>query len=1141
MPERNATCPDCGSSNVAVNGNAGFCRDCKRPFELARSAPDAGKAEAPMRIFLSYGHTEEEIVRRIKERLEARGHEVWYDASEIKAGDDWRERIAEGVTSSDGMLACISKHAFRDGGICRDEIDIAIGVRGGNIRTVLLDPEEDVELPSSISHIQWLDMALWREKLAEGEDAFKPWFEQCMKELIRVVESKESVQFQGDITTIKDNLTVAKDGSKQARLLSKPFYGREWITGEVITWLNDSSSPRICVLTGDVGVGKSAFAAHLSHWGWKLYGRVAASIFCEANRDLYNDPKVVIQTLAYLLACRIPQYRHLLIIALEKGLDLKAMDEGSLFTYLISEPFSHVIGKNDTGKEAMLVIIDGLDEAGTVERNPLAETLARYAWRLPSWMKILVTSRRIASATNPFGSGIIKLDLAGNTKANKADVRAFLKNVLFAGFGGEPDFAKAIDSVTEASDGIFLYAELMADAIKKGNLTLGKTPTEYPQGLPELFYRWFIWIFPDITEYRASFRSALGCIAIAPGGALPITELNILFGWDSNEINDFKRRMDPFLLNTTDFFGMPALAFNHAYIVQWLSSVDAGSFQSTPESAMNLMGRTFYSIAKNTPEDMTDYEAIYVLSLLDNAGMTAEANDLWNDGRTVSQSKIIAETLHGQNQFSRAIEILQMLINASDNHPAKQPFLRADILNSLSMLYDETGSHSAAEESILESLAILRQLEMNDPHARLAELSVALLNYGNHLQRVNRFSDAESIYCEALGYYRTLASEKPNHYRHGPALILDSLGVLYTTMGRLQDAEKCLFEALQINYELATSIPSYWEKVAHIALNLGSLNNAGGSPNTAEKYIKEAVSLYRKLAENSPATFNPNLSEAINRLGQVYHNTNRPSEALDAYKEALEMRRKLVESNPEAYQPALADTLVNIGNLLSDAGEVKMAGQAYQEALMIYGGLAVNDSSYMPRYATVLDNFGVLVLETGAYDLAEEDFRRALNIRRFLAKSEPEVYEPEVASSLLHLSHVLSETGRIQECMDALEESSDIYCRYAKVNPKIYEPYIADTQTDLGILLFKNGFAQQGKRALLNALNIRRNLAESNPQVFLPALAQALNNLTVVYRDGGNVIYAQQIWNVVQEISTIHDDSQIRTILQKIDRLTGII
>ncbi len=121
--------------------NLHICEDCQHEFVLE-------KVVKPMRIFLSYGHdTNEELVRRIKTDLVNRGHDVWFDKSEIKFGDDWRHSITDGILGSNRVLSFLSKHSTRDPGVCRDEIAIAIGVKGGNIQTILVESEQEVQPP----------------------------------------------------------------------------------------------------------------------------------------------------------------------------------------------------------------------------------------------------------------------------------------------------------------------------------------------------------------------------------------------------------------------------------------------------------------------------------------------------------------------------------------------------------------------------------------------------------------------------------------------------------------------------------------------------------------------------------------------------------------------------------------------------------------------------------------------------------------------------------------------------------------------------------------------------------------------------------------------------------------------------------
>lgn len=72
----NTVCPNCRQALTKV-GNFWIC-------------PEHGQVSiqpkpiSPLRIFLSYGHdASEELVRMIKIDLEKRGHDVWFDKSEI--------------------------------------------------------------------------------------------------------------------------------------------------------------------------------------------------------------------------------------------------------------------------------------------------------------------------------------------------------------------------------------------------------------------------------------------------------------------------------------------------------------------------------------------------------------------------------------------------------------------------------------------------------------------------------------------------------------------------------------------------------------------------------------------------------------------------------------------------------------------------------------------------------------------------------------------------------------------------------------------------------------------------------------------------------------------------------------------------
>ena len=292
-------CPNCSSENVVYSKKRSVhvCEDCQHAFTPVKSV-------APMRIFLSYGHdTNEELVRRIKADLEKRGHDVWFDKSEIKFGDEWRRPSPKASWTATGFCPSSRRHSTRDPGVCLDEIAIAIGVKGGNIQTILVESETEVKPPPSISHIQWLDMHDWKEQLAAGEAAWEKWYQGKLAEIVAVVESDESQRFAGEIRTLEEHLKPVSSDSRIFQLLKKKLVGRTWLFEAVEEWRNTADrASRLFWIMGAPGVGKSAFAAHLAHYG---RDKVIAVQFCEYDKPDHRKADRIVRTLAFQIATRL--------------------------------------------------------------------------------------------------------------------------------------------------------------------------------------------------------------------------------------------------------------------------------------------------------------------------------------------------------------------------------------------------------------------------------------------------------------------------------------------------------------------------------------------------------------------------------------------------------------------------------------------------------------------------------------------------------------------------------------------------------------------------------------------------------------------------------------------------------------------
>src|SRR5262249_12069939 len=134
-----------------------------------------------LKVFLSYAHdANAALVQRIQRDLQAAGHAPWIDVAEIKSGDDWRRTILDGLADTDCTLAFLPRPAVREGGVGLDEIALARGMRHGILATILVEPEDEVRPPVSVSHIQWLDMSGW----AAQDDA---WYQDRLRAILNLL------------------------------------------------------------------------------------------------------------------------------------------------------------------------------------------------------------------------------------------------------------------------------------------------------------------------------------------------------------------------------------------------------------------------------------------------------------------------------------------------------------------------------------------------------------------------------------------------------------------------------------------------------------------------------------------------------------------------------------------------------------------------------------------------------------------------------------------------------------------------------------------------------------------------------------------------------------------------------------------
>ena len=448
-----------------------------------------------MKIFLSYGHDEHsKLALFVKKELEAAGYEVWLDQDRIPASSDWAFKIEQGIVSSQWVILLMTEHSVRrPDGVCLDEVSFA-RMLGKKIAPLMV---QKVQPPLCIARIQWVDMQKYYSR--ETNQLNEEYCLQKIGELKKFLEGLDEPDYEGGHASLLYYLCPL-DNDIYYEYYSKDFYGREWLFRAYQEWFNNKQSSRIFWLIGKAGIGKTAFSAALC----EKHPEISAVHFCKYNDNERSNPKKAIMSIAFHLSTQLPAYREE-ILNLKDLTDLKGKNVNRLFEYLLIEPLQRI----KTPEEAMVIVIDALDEATWDGKNELVDIVAQEFNKTPSWLKLVLTSRPEPLLTRKLSS-LTPLVIEENIIENDADLKGYLESKLNSQINKINAGEEVITKLVGKCQGIFLYAKEISNEIISGRLDLSSLDS-FPEGLTGIYTSYFERIFNENAKlhYKQDVRPLL--------------------------------------------------------------------------------------------------------------------------------------------------------------------------------------------------------------------------------------------------------------------------------------------------------------------------------------------------------------------------------------------------------------------------------------------------------------------------------------------------------------------------------------------------------------------------------------------------------------------------------------------------------
>ncbi|RHY37919.1 hypothetical protein DYB34_003801 [Aphanomyces astaci] len=369
------------------------------------------------RYFLSYGDMCATLGRALYRDLVARGFHVHpqsqYPRKSVMAEHEEDDRLealhwTHQLNSGKLVLFITPGSVGRPHGVCLNEISLAMTI-GLNFVPLMI---RQCEIPLSICRIQWLDMT--------DVSSFHttPW---------TLHHARYSTRREQLIAALNGRVGLDQEG-QQARLFD------EWVTSP------PSNARRVFLLTGVIGSGKTALAAHIIQNRPEV---VAFHLASHEGEQTQNGRRCVLN-LVYQLTTQLPAYANVLKYV--------ASTYTSLYMYVYmwrsqKEPLEEVVFVRNLADLVQELLVAPLERIATPPStmcfpcadDNLVAILTASMNRWPAWMRFVFTSRedpRVLSLLQAYMAPPIALDLA--CAQSKRDVREYLDTALGSHFDKSP-------------------------------------------------------------------------------------------------------------------------------------------------------------------------------------------------------------------------------------------------------------------------------------------------------------------------------------------------------------------------------------------------------------------------------------------------------------------------------------------------------------------------------------------------------------------------------------------------------------------------------------------------------------------------------------------------------------------------------
>ena len=300
----------------------------------------------------------------------------------------------------------------------------------------------------------------------------------------------------------------------------------------------------------------------------------------------------------------------------------------------------------------------------------------------------------------------------------------------------------------------------------------------------------------------------------------------------------------------------------------------------------------------------------------------------------------------------------------------------------------------------------------------------------------------------------------------------------------------------------------------------------------SEEMLKKALAYRRELVKEDSLTYLPKLTYPLNDLGILYKTISESELAEKYYLESLNIKRIMYVQDSINNTITLAKTLCNLGNLYASDHKYEKSETMLNEALLVLHKHPLDSEEYKTILATTNNSLGLVYGDINDTEKAEKYLLQSLDIKKEMARKNPDAYNPAYALSLNNTAIMYCKNDNYELGEKMFLEALKIYEELVKRNPDAYETALSRTYGNLGILYKETKKYQESKTMYKRNIDISKRKYAINPIAYGGPYANMLANFANLYgemeRVDSQLVLLKESYSILKKLTNHNSERYSR-------------